>query len=130
MNAQTYKSVILRLTSIGITEADAMKLRSISMTLHRWHELECGTERGTIERDELTGSCTWFNPHTGQRFKHPDMETPALTRLARIIQKYPTLAAYVQTDPRGAALYILRPGDVPEGEDVEAYYSRGIEVYK
>lgn len=39
------------------------------------------------------------------------------------------LAAYVQTDPRGAALYILRPGDVPEGGDVSAYYTRGVCVY-
>ena len=44
--------------------------------------------------------------------------------------KYPGLSAYVQTDPRGVALYILRPGDVPEGGDVDAYYSRGIAVYK
>lgn len=36
---------------------------------------------------------------------------------------------YLQTDPRGAALYILRPGDVPEGADVQSYYSRGICVY-
>jgi hypothetical protein len=36
---------------------------------------------------------------------------------------------YIQTDPRGAALYILRPGDVPEGKDAGAYYNRGICVY-
>jgi len=39
------------------------------------------------------------------------------------------LAYYIQTDPRGAALYILRPGDVPPGEDPAAYYSKGICVY-
>jgi hypothetical protein len=32
--------------------------------------------------------------------------------------------------PRGAALYILKPGDVPEGEDVSAWYSRGVAVYQ
>jgi hypothetical protein len=32
-------------------------------------------------------------------------------------------------DPRGAALFILRPGDVPEGEAAESYYSRGMAVY-
>lgn len=37
--------------------------------------------------------------------------------------------AYVQTDPRGASLYILRPGDVPEGKDANAYYTRGICIY-
>lgn len=39
------------------------------------------------------------------------------------------LGFYVQTDPRGAALYILRPGDVPEGADPSACYNRGICVY-
>lgn len=42
----------------------------------------------------------------------------------------PHLSAYVQGDPRGAALYILRPGDVPEGENAESYYSRGVAVYR
>lgn len=44
----------------------------------------------------------------------------------------PTLtgvAYYLQTDPRGASLYIIRPGDVPDGADVGSYYSRGIVVY-
>lgn len=37
--------------------------------------------------------------------------------------------AYIQGDPRGAALYILRLGDVPAGKDADAYYSRGVCVY-
>lgn len=45
------------------------------------------------------------------------------------ISKRPQVSAYIQTDPRGAALYILRPGDVPAGADVSAYYTRGICVY-
>lgn len=40
-----------------------------------------------------------------------------------------SLSAYIQTDPRGAALYILRPLDVPEGKEVESYYSNGVCVY-
>lgn len=28
------------------------------------------------------------------------------------------------------SLYVLRPGDVPEGGSVDAYYSRGVAVYK
>ncbi len=39
------------------------------------------------------------------------------------------LSTYIQTDPRGAALYLIRPGDVPEGQDVGSYYTRGICVY-
>lgn len=44
--------------------------------------------------------------------------------------RYPALSYYVQGDPRGASLYILRPGDVPEGKEVDGYYSRGVAVYK
>jgi hypothetical protein len=44
--------------------------------------------------------------------------------------RYPGFASYVQGDPRGAALYILRPGDVREGADVSSCYSNGIAVYK
>lgn len=130
MNANTYKSVILPLIRAGISEADALKLRRIAMQLHRWHELECGTENGGVERDELTGECTWYNAHTGKRYPYPDRETPALRRLEVIMDKYPDLGACVQGDPRGAALYIMRPGDVPEGKDADSYHSRGIAVYK
>jgi len=36
----------------------------------------------------------------------------------------------VQGDPRGCALYILRPDDIPAGADVASCYTRGIAVYK
>jgi len=107
----------------GINYDDSHALRRISMTLHRWHEMECGTDAGCIERDEVTGKPS-FNG-----FPTPDRETGALRRLEKIMAKYPALSAYVQGDPRGAALYILRPGDVPAGEDAGSYYSRGIAVY-
>lgn len=114
----------------GITESDCWALRRIAMQLHRWHELECGTEHGGVERDETTGKVTWYCSRTGRRSPTRDMETPGLKRLAKIMARYPTLSSYVQGDPRGAALYILRPGDVPAGEAVDAYYSRGLAVYK
>ena len=38
-------------------------------------------------------------------------------------------AGWPTHDPRGAALYLLRPGDVPVGQDASAYYSRGVVVY-
>jgi hypothetical protein len=111
------------------------------MTLHRWHELECGTGDGqttySIERDgEEPDSKPYkrvqYPTRTGyvdKRYPIPDKETGARKRLAAILTRYPTLRAYVQGDPRGAALYILRPGDVPEGANPDAYYSRGIVVY-
>ena len=125
------------LRALGFTQDEAEKLRRIGMTLHRWHEMECGTDNGCIERDEATGKTFWLNAMTGRRFPTSDRETGARKRLASIMEAralrvggaYVTLAAYIQTDPRGAALYILRPGDVPEGKEPESYYSRGLCVY-
>lgn len=131
---------IAALTSAGIAYDDAVALRRISMTLHRWHELECGTGEGqttySVERD---GDEPDSRPYMRVQYptatgyvdrRHPiaDRETGARKRLKKIMARYPSLSAYVQGDPRGAALYILRPGDVPAGEDVGAYYSRGLVV--
>ena len=42
----------------------------------------------------------------------PDRERGALKRLAKIMApRYPQLKSYVQGDPRGASLYIMREGD-------------------
>jgi len=117
------------LAKCGIPLGDAEALRRISMTLRRWHELECGQEHGCVERDEETGKTYWLNAMSGKRYSTPDRETGARKRLAAIMARHPTLRAYIQGDPRGAALYILRPGDVPEGADDGAYYSRGVCVY-
>lgn len=132
------------LLSLGFTAEEAASLRRISMTLHRWHELECGTDGGCIERDEKSDKPYWLNSHSMRRTPVADREKGALKRLNAIVAKrnntqnaigatfqHPAgrLSYYVQTDPRGAALYIIRPGDVPAGEDVSAYYSRGICVY-
>lgn len=131
------------LYSLGFKLDEAEQLRRISMTLHRWHELECGIDHGCVERDEQTGRTFWLSSLTGRRSPIADRETGALRRLSAIItarnarsaypegSDLPTLAVstYIQTDPRGCALYIIRPGDVPEGQNVESYYSRGIAIY-
>lgn len=120
------------LLSLGVSRSDAESLRRISITLHRWHERECGTGDGCIERDEITHKPHWvFFRANGSRGKYstPDRESGALKQLAKIMAKYPTLTPYVQGDPRGCALYILRPNDVPEGASADSYYSRGIAVY-
>lgn len=137
MNKDTHY-MLARLERLGITSDDALALRRISMTLHRWHELECGTGDGCIERDETTGVPYWYNANSrylGANDRRayrriPDREKGALKRLAAIMAHYPTLGYHVQTDPRGCALYILRPGDVPEGKSPRGYYSRGVAVYK
>ena len=143
---------------LSFTRAEAAQLRRISMTLRRWHELECGNDNGCIERDEATGKAMWRNSYSGRLSPIDDRETGAKKRLATILSRVnqhadwcatvaplvpgriaehgpcncagsAKLSAYIQTDPRGAALYIIRPGDIPEGKDLDAYYSRGICVY-
>lgn len=124
---------LARLTAIGISYADAVDLRRIAMTLHRWHEMECGTDSGAIERDETTGKPFWHRAgglYPTRRYNVADRETGALKRLAAIMARYPAFGFYVQGDPRGASLYILRPGDVPAGESADSFYSRGVAVFK
>lgn len=118
-----------QIQSLGVTPDDARALRRISMTLRRWHEHECN---GAIQRDGERGDGApyWHNTYSGRKIcRAPDRERGAHKRLAAIMTRYPSLIPYVQGDPRGCALYILRPQDVPEGKDVDAYYSRGIAVY-
>lgn len=126
MNAEC----IARLTAIGISYEDAYTLRRIAMTLHNWHEKECGIDNGCIERDEDTGVTYWLNSYSGKRYKIADRETGAQKRLNKVMANYPGYVAYVQGDPRGASLYILRPTDILEGHSIDSYYSRGIAVYK
>lgn len=133
------------LLSLGFTIDEAAALRRISLTLRRWHERECGDDHGTIERDGTTGK-PYLVTEKGRRWPVADRETGARRRLAAIIRacnerrfnadaatahdpNAHDLKPYIQTDPRGAALYILRPDDVPAGKDPAAYYSRGICIY-
>lgn len=120
--------------SLGFTFEEFDKLRRISRTLRRWFELECGNSNDyaswAIERDEETGLPYMVTHHYTRneptRYRIADRETGAMKRLAALMSSHPTLRAYIQGDPRGAALYILRPQDVPEGADAGHYYYRGI----
>jgi hypothetical protein len=139
------------LQTLGFTFEECEKLRRISMTLRRWFELECGNGNDwaswAIERDGET-EIPYMVTHDHRngkttRYKVADRETGARRRLEAIIHavnerrfigddasrldpRCDDLKTYIQGDPRGASLYILRPGDIPEGKDPCAYYSRGI----
>lgn len=150
------------LLALGFTRAEAEQLRRISMTLHRWFELECGdgNDYGSwaIERDDNGDGPPFMVHHhylhgRGKdyttRTKIADRETGARKRLAAIVDRcnrarreatteingkttlapQAPLSYYVQTDPRGASLYIIRPGDVPDGASVESWYNRGLCIY-
>ena len=129
------------LLNLGFTTAEAEQLRRISMTLHRWHEGECGSDHRCLVRGRMVngefvydddGAAYWeVSGMSGPNryYRTPDREAGAKRRLAAILKSHAPMRAYIQTDPRGAALYILRPGDVPEGAAVGAYYHRGVCVY-
>ena len=124
--------VLDRLQRAGVSYEDANKLRRIALTLHRWHELECGTDTGAIERDEATGKPYWYmtGVTSPRRYPTPDRENGALARLKEVMRRYSRkFRPYVQGDPRGASLYLVRHKDVPKGKDIDAYYSNGIAVY-
>lgn len=136
------------LKSLGFTLDEVASLRRISNTLQRWHELECGTDGGWyVERETEDGDSPPHlkNSDTGRDHgRTPDRERGAKLHLARLFDEVnrarrtnmdgggmaplEPLSYYIQTDPRGCALYILRPDDVPAGEPVDSYYSRGIAV--
>jgi hypothetical protein len=130
--------VVSRLTGLGIDHYDALELRRIAMTLHRWCELECGDSDNykswAIERDEVTDKpymCIY--PHSDnkvRRYPVADREKGAGRRLLKIMAKYPDFVPYYQTDCRGAPLYIVKKSDIPEGASIDAYYNRGVAVYK
>lgn len=123
------KNNLQQLHAIGMTDDDARALRRISLTLRRWYEHECN---GAIQRDGERGDGRpfWHSTFDGRRYAPaPDRERGALKRMTALMSRYPALTPYVQGDPRGCAVYVLRPGDVPEGKAADAYYSRGIPVY-
>lgn len=115
-----------RLAKLGITNMDALALRRIEMTLHRWHERECN---GEIQRDEQTSKPYAYTMYDGKR-RHlvPDLEKGAARRLLKTMSRYPQLRSYVQCDPRGCALYILRAEDIGPDERIDSVYTRGISV--
>jgi hypothetical protein len=134
MNTQTIH-LISNLQRIGFTLEEALTLRKIERTFHRWTELECGDGNNykswAIERDEETGRpfmCSY--PHGGKSYRTPiaDREAGALRRLEKIMRQHPELEAYRQSDPRGCALYIVRKSDIPAGESANSFYTRGVAV--
>lgn len=103
----------VRLSAFDMTE-HARTLRRAQMTLHRWAELECGTDAGHIEREGDGEGRPIFHPagrHVGGRwidpkpYAVPDREAGALRRVAAVC-KAARLHWYHQTDPRGCALYV------------------------
>jgi hypothetical protein len=133
MKLETFK-LLARLENLGFTAVEARTLRRCSLTLQRWYCAECN---GTIQRDggeadggEADGKPFYHSFLTGERRgRIPDREKGALARIAAIVGSRRGLRYYIQTDPRGASLYILRRRDIRRGDDISSIYTRGVAVY-
>lgn len=114
----------------GLGHVEINQLLRAERTLHRWAERECGDGSDwAIERDDETGKPMNVYHGQGARRAYPiaDREAGALRRVKAICDRH-GLGFFHQGDPRGCALYVLRPGDVPRGEPTDAYYTRGIAI--
>lgn len=116
------------LAGLGISFEDAQDLHRVSMTLHRWFEKECGINEGHIERDEKTQRPIWVDAR-GPRHYIADAEKRAMERLDSIMIRYPHLIPYIQSDPRGVALYIMERARLKKGEKLDSVYNRGLAIY-
>ena len=128
------KASVLRnqaaLARVGVSAEDADKLRRIAMTLTRWGELECGVDGCAIERDDITGKPFWtYDAGSRGRGRYPiaDRERGAVKRLRGILEGYPHLIEYYQTDPRGASVYIIERDKIGM-HDIDSVYTRGVAV--
>lgn len=143
-----------RLQALGFTYEESVALRRISMTLHRWAELECGDSNDfsswCISRDEETGKPFMeVHPHRDgkmRRYAVADREAGALRRLRAICEARNTrwveahydsmpsallhrhnVIPYHQTDPRGCALYLCTGEQIGDAE-ISSIYNRGLAV--
>lgn len=123
-----------RIARAGVicSTSEARTLRRAALTLHRWHELECGTDAGHIERDGDNGDgrpyfvpCgRWYGGRYVEPKRRPilDRERDAIARIAATCAAM-GLNYYVQGDPRGCSLYVSPEPLTP------STYSRGVAVY-
>jgi hypothetical protein len=117
-------NTINRLAELGIYRDDILKLIRASQTLSTWGEHECN---GAIQQDEDTGRYYWYSRDGRKLSRAIDRESGSVKRAKAIAAKY-GLEVYYQTDPRGCALYVLRPGDIPQGRSIDSFYSNGVAV--
>jgi len=123
------------MTENGFTYDETTALLKAERALRKWGELACGTGVGNrsvhVFRDESGKPfyrVQYFHAGKWRESIQPkrDTEKLALAKVDAIMANKPGFRAYHQTDPRGCALYVMRPGDIEPGENVHALYNRGI----
>jgi hypothetical protein len=122
-----YVKICADLSEHGLDEGEVAVLICAERALTRWSCRECGDgSNWHIERDDDGKPYEVYNGPGGSRsYPIRDRERFEMDKAERIAKKH-GLTVYRQRDPRGCALYLMRPGDVRPGEQVDACYHRGI----
>lgn len=131
--AQDYARLVERFCKLGFTHDEVDQLLRIERTLRNWFTAECN---GEIERDEDTDkpfavSRAWINGLARERTTWPiaDREAGARRRLDKIMQpRKRRFIAYIQSDPRGCALYIVPRKSIPKDSHIASCYTNGFAV--
>ena len=123
--------LLRKLEAHGFTESEFDRLRRISMTLHRWAEHECNGEIEVDDDGKAFHVSQGFAPSWKEtRYPTANREAGALKRLSVIMAGHPGWTYYHQTDPRGAALYLVEVDRLVAGTCIDSCYSSiGICVY-
>jgi hypothetical protein len=113
MNSKDYTLAYILEKYLGrlVTISQANILRRAELALHSWYEHECmgqweDEETGKVYR--TNGYTTWIVANT---------ERGALRRIQKVCEEL-GCGCYIQTDPRGRSLYILK--------DSSEEYTRGV----
>lgn len=133
---QNYDRLCRAMETLGFDSHAVDALLKCSRQLSLWAERECGDSNNyaswAIERDEKNDKpyvVTYWHDGRKTRRSIPDLERSALNRAWKIIDSaVKGLQLYHQTDPRGCSLYLIRPGDIPEGKGMDCYYTNGIAI--
>lgn len=136
---ERYGRLVLELSKYGFDLREIDTLIRAEKALTRWSTLECGDGNNygswAIERDETTGKPYMVHHHylhgRGKdyttRTAIPNKEASTLARIDKIVKAH-SLTYYHQGDPRGCSLYIIRPGDIRDGQKVDACYNHGLAI--
>lgn len=91
------------------------RLQSISRSLSRLAEGNCNGD--------------WSHAEDGQKPSRQERRELRLANEALGLAESIGATVYFQGDPRGAALYLIFPGDIPDGSGVDSCYTNGVAIY-
>jgi hypothetical protein len=104
--AQTMKAIIRRSGNLDAAAFRIGGIERISRSLRGLYEASCNGD---------------LTPRQESRQRNLEKRAGELAReLGAVL--------YLQTDPRGGTVYLIFPGDIPEGQTVSSCYDRGVFV--